>query len=205
MYQDSNGTGLEIVSANAQVCQPAVDHERLLYLGRELLIALGEDPDREGIADTPRRWANWWQEFIEYEPGKLNTVFSTLSADQMVIVSGMRVWSLCEHHLLPFWCDISIGYVANGSVLGLSKFARIAHKYAHRLQIQEQLTRQIADEVQHLTGTEDVAVLGRGEHLCMTMRGIREEALMTSSIMRGVFLHEASARSEFLSLIRDGK
>ncbi len=177
-----------------------VDYARVEAAARELLIAIGEDPTRPGIVDTPARYAKWWREFIEYEPGKTETVFESVSSDQLVVISGMRVWSLCEHHLLPFWCDISIGYIANNQVLGLSKFGRIAHAMAHRLQLQEQLTTQIADEVERVTGSGDIAVLGRGEHLCMSMRGIRTPALMTSSIMRGQFRHGGYLRDEFLRL-----
>lgn len=192
---------MAVVNSDAQVYRRGVDFDRLQWLGRELLIAIGEDPDREGVKDTPKRWAKWWRGFIEYEPGKIDTTFSSVTTDQMVVVSGMKVWSLCEHHLLPFWCNISVAYIATDYVLGLSKFARIAHKYAHRLQIQEQLTHQIADEIQQVTGSESVAVLGKGEHLCMTMRGIQTPALMTSSVMRGAFYDNASARQEFLSLV----
>jgi GTP cyclohydrolase I len=173
-------------------------------MGRDLLIALGENPDREGLEDTPRRWANWWQEFIEYDPGTTDTCFHNVTTDQMVVVSGIRVWSLCEHHLLPFWCDVSIGYIARDVVLGLSKFARIAHQYAHGLQLQERLCQQIADEVQRITHTSDVAVLVKGEHLCMSMRGIRTPGLMTSSVMSGIFREKNEARMEFLELVRSG-
>lgn len=182
-----------------------VDRAALLRIGRELLIALGEDPDREGLKDTPRRWADWWQEFIEYDPGRTDTCFHNVTTDQMVVVSGMRVWSVCEHHLLPFWCDVSIGYIANDRVLGLSKFARIAHQYAHSLQIQEQLCQQIANEVQHIAKTDSVAVIAQGEHLCMSMRGIRTQGLMTSSVMSGVFKSKSDARMEFLQLVRSSK
>lgn len=175
-----------------------VDHERLLWLGRELLLALGEDPEREGLRDTPKRFANWWREFIEYDPGDLGTTFASVTTGQLVVVSGMRVWSLCEHHLLPFWCDVSIAYLVQGKVLGLSKFARIAHKCAHRLQIQEQLVTQIADHVCALTAAEDVAVLARGEHLCMSMRGIQTPAILTSADMRGEFRQNPELRAEFL-------
>jgi GTP cyclohydrolase I len=113
----------------------------------------------------------------------------------------MRVTSLCEHHLLPFWCDVAIGYIPREKVLGLSKFARIAHKFAHRLQLQERLGQQIADEVSRITGTPDVAVVLKGEHLCMTARGIRTPGVMISSIMRGAFRSESEARLEFLRLI----
>ncbi|GCE16066.1 GTP cyclohydrolase I [Tengunoibacter tsumagoiensis] len=178
-----------------------VDYARLLELGRELLIAVGENPDREGLLDTPRRWADWWREFIEYDPGKTETIFNTASTDQMVCVSGMRVFSLCEHHLLPMWCDVSIGYIPDGKVLGLSKFARIAHQFAHQLQIQERLGQEIADEISRITGTSHVAVVLKGEHLCMTGRGIRTPGVMTSSVMRGVFREHYETRMEFLRLI----
>ena len=188
------------VDPDAQVHRGGVNYERLLWLGRELLSAIGEDPDRPGLQDTPRRWAQWWRAFVEYDAGKINTTFESVTTDQMDVVSGMKGWILCEHHLLPFWCNISVAYIATDRVLGLSKFARIAHKHSHRLQIQEQLTHQIADEIQQVTGSPDVAVLGKGEHLCMTMRGIETPAIMTSSVMRGMFRSDDRARSEFLSL-----
>ena len=178
-----------------------VDYPRLLALGRELLLAIGEDPDREGLRETPRRWADAWREFIEYDPGITETTFSSVSSEQLVCVSGIRVASLCEHHLLPFWCDVSIGYIPNAKVLGLSKFARIAHQFAHRLQLQEQLGEQIADEIRRITGTQNVAVVLKGEHYCMAARGIRMPGRMTSSVMRGVFRTESQTRMEFLRLI----
>jgi GTP cyclohydrolase I len=169
---------------------------------RELLVTIGEDPDREGLKDTPRRWANWWRDFSEYQDGNTDTVFVTEQRiDQMVVVAGMRVWSLCEHHLLPFYCDVSVGYIAAEQVLGLSKFGRIAHKFAHRLQVQERLVDDIATEVQRLTGTEDVAVLAVGEHLCMTMRGIRTPSKMVSSAVYGRFRSQQEVRAEFMKLV----
>ncbi|EFH82020.1 GTP cyclohydrolase I [Ktedonobacter racemifer] len=181
--------------------QKKVDYPRLLELGRELLIAIGEDPDREGLLDTPRRWADSWREFVEYDPGSTETCFSSASTDQMVCVSGMRVFSMCEHHLMPFWCDVAIGYIAGDKVLGLSKFARIAHQFAHKLQLQERIGHEIADEITRITGSPDVAVVLKGEHMCMTARGIRTPGVMTSSVMRGVFRSESEARLEFLRLI----
>jgi GTP cyclohydrolase IA len=175
--------------------------ERLQELCRELLIELGEDPDRPGIADTPRRWADWWLEFIEYKPGTIDTTFEQVTTDQIVIVGPMRVFSLCEHHLLPFWCDITVAYIAEDKVLGLSKFARIAHLYAHRLQLQERLTHQIADDVQRVTSSNDVMVVGRGQHLCMSMRGIKTDAIMANSVVRGRFRDLPALRAEALSLI----
>ena len=119
----------------------------------------------------------------------------------MVVVSGMRVWSMCQHHLLPFWADISIGYIATDRILGLSKFARIAQQYAHQLQLQEQLCHQIADAIERITRTPDVAVLAQGQHLCMVSRGVKTPAIMTTSIMRGVFRTDSQTRMEFLRLI----
>ena len=177
-----------------------VDYPRLLELGRELLVALGEDPDREGLLETPRRWADWWREFMEYDAGKTETTFSSVSTDQLVCVSGMRVFSLCEHHLLPMWCDVSIGYIPGDKVLGLSKFARIAHQFAHQLQIQERLGQQIADEICRITGSTHVAVMLKGEHLCMTGRGIRTPGTMTSSVMRGNFRSDRDLRMEFMQM-----
>jgi GTP cyclohydrolase IA len=138
---------------------------------------------------------------MEYDPGTTETTFASTSIDQIVCVSGLRMWSLCEHHLLPFWCDVSIGYAPDEKVLGLSKFARIAHQCAHRLQLQERLGQQIAEEISRITGTEDVAVVLKGEHYCMAARGIRTLGLMTSSTMRGVFRTHSETRMEFLRLI----
>lgn len=178
--------------------------QELCGIAKSLLIAIGEDPNRPGLQDTPRRFADWWLEFIRYEPGTLDTTFETTTTNQMVVVSPIRVWSLCEHHLLPFWGDVSIGYIARDRVLGLSKFARIAHKHAHSLQLQERLADQIANEINEVTGSNDVAVHIRGEHLCMTMRGIKTPAVMQTSVMRGVFFEKPEARQEFFSLIRLG-
>src|SRR5437764_8083444 len=188
-------------SAQVERIPKRVDYPRLLALGRELLLAIGEDPDREGLRETPRRWADAWREFIEYDTGTTETTFASVASDQMVCVSGIRVASLCEHHLLSFWCDISIGYIPNAKVLGLSKFARIAHQFAHRLQLQERLGEQIADEISRITGTQHVAVVLKGEHYCMAARGIRSPGLMTSSVMRGVFRTQSETRTEFLRLI----
>src|SRR5258708_19874510 len=133
----------------------------LEQLGRDLLLTLGENPDREGLVDTPRRWAAWWKEFIDYQPGTTDTTFESVTTDQMVVISGMRVYSMCEHHLMPFWCDISIGYVVRDKVLGLSKFARIAHESAHKLQLQERMVCEIATHVQTITPSPDISLLPR--------------------------------------------
>ena len=191
---------MAIERTDTQITRHIIDHGLLVQIGHELLIALGEDPDREGLKGTPTRWANSWREFIEYDAGNTDTTFEIITTDQMVVVTGIRVWSLCEHHLLPFWCDLSIGYIAKDRVLGLSKFARIAHRVAHRLQLQERLVHQIADEVARLTGSEDVAVLGIGEHSCMVMRGVRTPGKMKTSVVRGIFMDKPEARAEFMQM-----
>ena len=203
IHMDQNNVRLNgHCKSRVQQTEKKIDYPKLLELGRELLIAIGEDPDREGLLDTPRRWADWWREFIEYNPGATDTVFSSVSTDQMVCVSGLRVFSLCEHHLLPMWCDVAVGYIPTDRILGLSKFARIAQKCAHQLQLQERLGEQIADEISRLTTSENVAVVLKGEHLCMSSRGIRTPGVMTTSVMRGVFGKEYETRMEFLRLIQ---
>ncbi|WP_411139200.1 GTP cyclohydrolase I [Streptomyces sp. C10] len=172
-------------------------------VARQLLVEIGEDPEREGLRDTPARYARWWREFTQYEPGSVDTLFETTASGNLVGVSGISVWSLCEHHLLPFSCRFTIGYLPQEKMLGLSKFARIAHQHAHKLQTQEQLSQQIADDVERLTGSLDVAVIGRGEHLCMTMRGIRTPATMATAVWRGA-LKDSALRSELIALTNVG-
>jgi GTP cyclohydrolase IA len=181
-----------------------VDQSRLRHACNLILTAIGEKPMREGLRETPQRFAKMWAEFIEYEPGKTETTFAHESiADQMVCVSGMRVYSMCEHHILPFWCDVSVAYIPNGKIMGLSKFARIAKKFARRLQNQERLVSQIAEEIRRISGTDDVAVQASGQHLCMMMRGAETPATMHSSALTGVFLNpEGAARAEFTALTR---
>jgi GTP cyclohydrolase I len=133
-----------------------------------------------------------------YEPGKIEATFDTVTSGQLIQVSDIRVWSLCEHHLLPFWCDVSIAYIAHHRVVGLSKFARIAHDHAHRLQIQERLTADIADSVTTVSGSPDVAVFSSGEHLCMTIRGIRTAAKMYTSELRGAFQTDPEMRARLI-------
>jgi GTP cyclohydrolase I len=200
LLEEQQTSQMDTSSAYQAETPPTVDYEKLMSLGYEVLVALGEDPKREGLADTPRRWASWWREFIEYQPGTTDTSFEAVTSDQLVVISGMRVYSLCEHHLLPFWCDISIGYISNNQVLGLSKFARIAHQIAHRLQLQERIVHDIANEVQRVTESHDVAVLSSGVHMCMTMRGIKTDATVSSLVTRGTFKTDPTTRADFLRM-----
>jgi GTP cyclohydrolase I len=182
------------VDEGCRLCGEALVHAWLRWLG--------EDPGREGLKDTPRRVVDAWREFIDHDPGRLATAFEHSTVDQMVVVSGVRVWSVCEHHLLPFWCDLSMAYIPNGRVLGLSKLVRIAQAHAHRLNLQERLVANIADHIATLAEVEDVAVVGRGEHLCLTMRGAKSPHIMTTSDLRGRFRDDERARAEFLSLAK---
>jgi GTP cyclohydrolase I len=176
----------------------------LELIALNLLIAIGEDPARPGLQQTPTRWARWWMEFMDGDPGDAtgDTTFEDASTDQMVLVKGVRVWSLCEHHLLPFWCDLTMGYIPTGRVLGLSKFGRIARRAAGRLNVQERLVKTIADDLQRATGSTNVAVVGSGEHLCMVMRGAKQPHRMMTSEMRGAFRLDGPARQEFFALTR---
>ncbi|GAB2720332.1 GTP cyclohydrolase I [Kitasatospora kifunensis] len=177
------------------------EDDPLIHLAVRLLKEIGEDPDRDGLRETPERFARWWREFTNYDPGTVSTLFETTTSGQLVLVSGIEVWSLCEHHLLPFNCSISIAYRSTERLLGLSKFARIAHLHAHRLQLQERLVSDIAADIIRITGSQDVAVVGHGEHLCMTMRGIKTSARMTSSSIHGDFGRAGLARDELLTLL----
>lgn len=178
----------------------AVDVAKVEEACKLLLEAIGEDPSREGLRDTPARWGRWWKEFVDHPAGSVDTTFESKHVNQMVVVGPLRVWSLCEHHLLPFWCDVHIGYIPSGRVLGLSKFGRIARKVASRLQLQERLVDDIAVEVGIVAASPDVAVVARGEHTCMSMRGVRMSAMMTTSVVKGSFKESIAVRSEFLRL-----
>jgi len=177
---------------------------------RQLLIEIGEDPDREGLKETPRRVAQFWDEFINYRDGNMDTTFEALHADQMVVVSGIPTWSLCEHHLLPFSATVSVGYIPdapddNGKILGLSKIARVVHHCAHKLQTQEGLVDDVCCKLKELLGHPlGIAVVASGVHTCMTMRGIRTPGVMTTSKVTGVFKRQQEVREEFFALVKHG-
>lgn len=157
------------------------------------------------MSDTPRRVAKSDLEFHRYRDRSSMTTFPVQQVDQVVAVTGIEVWSMCAHHLLPFQATIAIGYIADEQVLGLSKFARIAQIEAHRPTSQEELVAGIADAVSSVTGSVDVAVTATGLHTCMTMRGVAaREARMTSSVTRGAFRNDPAARGEWLALLGRG-
>lgn len=182
--------------------RPAIDTDRISSLVGDLLLALGEDPAREGLVDTPRRVAAWWDAFLSPERAATATCFPEAHTDdQLVVVSGMSLWSLCEHHLLPMHLDVTAGYLPAAQVLGLSKFGRIARACAGRLQVQERFTRQVADRLAAATDSPDVAVAVRGTHLCMSMRGVRmEQARTTTLTCRGRLDGDTSLARRFLAL-----
>jgi GTP cyclohydrolase I len=166
-----------------------VDVPRLEAAYREVLLAIGEDPDREGLRDTPRRAAAAWQEFLDKtQAERLSATFTHQSAgNSYVLVHGIDCWSLCEHHLLPFRLTLAVAYLpTGGQVLGLSKLARIVAHHAHRLQLQERLCDEVADDLARYSGSPDIAVWAEGEHLCMSMRGVRATGARTvTEVLRG--------------------
>ena len=173
---------------------------------REILLGLGEDPEREGLRDTPKRAAKAMQYLCNgYEKSLHEIVNGALFAsdnDEMVIVKDIELYSLCEHHLLPFIGKAHVAYIPTGKVLGLSKVARIVDMYARRLQIQENLTRQIAEAIQSVTHAAGVAVVIEAKHMCMMMRGVeKQNSVMNTSVMLGAFRESTNTRQEFLQLI----
>ena len=173
---------------------------------RTLLTEIGEDIKREGLVDTPKRAAKAF-EFLtkgyneDVDIVVNNAIFET-DNDEMIIVKDIELYSLCEHHLLPFFGKCHVGYIPKGKIIGLSKIARIVDVYARRLQVQENLTKQIADAIGKYTQGLGVAVVIEAKHLCMMMRGVeKQNSVMTTSCMLGAFRDEDSTRSEFLNLI----
>ncbi|MCT1882331.1 GTP cyclohydrolase I FolE [Corynebacterium sanguinis] len=186
----------------------AFDRDRAEAAVRELLIAVGEDPDREGLAETPARVARAYEEVfagLHSEPTDVLEKTFAENHQELVLVRDIPIYSTCEHHLVPFFGTAHIAYIPgpDGKVTGLSKLARLADLYAKRPQVQERLTGQIADALVDKLDAQAVIVVIECEHLCMAMRGIRKPgAVTTTSAVRGGFQHNAASRAEVLSLIR---
>jgi len=185
----------------------AVSTQELL---RELLIRLGEDPDRDGLVRTPERM----QKSLEFltkgyrqdAASVLQGALFEVSYDEMVIVKDIEMFSLCEHHLLPFFGKVHVAYIPNGKVLGLSKIPRLVDIFARRLQVQERLTVQIAETIQEAIQPQGVGVVIEARHLCVMMRGVeKQHSAAVTSHMLGSFRNSDKTREEFLSLIRNGK
>lgn len=178
---------------------------RLRHSGIKVMLkALGEDPEREGLQETPRRVIKAWDELCrgyQMKPADFVTEFSSERYDEMVMVGPVRFFSMCEHHLLPFFGDAWVAYIPSKTILGLSKIPRIVEMYSRRLQNQERMTVQIAETMKTLTHARGAACLVRGQHFCMMARGVKQEAPhMTTSALRGVFRTQPTTRAEFLSL-----
>jgi GTP cyclohydrolase IA len=176
-------------------------------LVREMLVRLGENPEREGLSRTPERVQRSMEHltkgYREDPEGMLKSALFTVSYDEMVIVKDIEMFSLCEHHLLPFFGKVHVAYIPNGKVIGLSKLPRLVDIFSRRLQVQERLTTQIAETIQRVIEPQGVGVVIEARHLCMMMRGVEKQhsAAVTSSML-GAFREEQQTREEFLALIR---
>lgn len=176
-------------------------------LFKQILTSLGEDVDREGLRDTPERAASALRYLTKGYQDSLDDIINGAlfesDMNEMVIVKSIEMYSMCEHHLLPFLGKCHIGYIPDGKVLGLSKIARIIDYYARRLQIQERLTTEVANCISNITGARGVAVVIEAQHLCMMMRGVeKQNSIMTTSVMLGEMRNNPTSRMEFLNLIR---
>jgi GTP cyclohydrolase I len=189
---------------------PPFDQPRAEAAVRELLIAVGEDPDREGLRETPARVARAYKELLagmRLEAEDVLTTTFDLGHDEMILVRDIELWSMCEHHLVPFTGVAHIGYIPNqeGRITGLSKLARLVDVYAKRPQVQERLTTQIAGSLMNILEARGAIVVIEAEHLCMTMRGVRKPGSKTiTSAVRGI-MHQPATRSEAMSLIVGGR
>ena len=180
------------------------------HLYRELMVSIGEDPERDGLRDTPKRAAKAFQfltrGYQEDIDAVINNALFESDTKEMVIVRNIELYSMCEHHLLPFIGKAHVAYIPRDKVLGLSKVARVVDAFARRLQIQEKLTKQIADTIQKYTNALGVAVVIEAQHLCMMMRGVeKQNSVMTTSSVLGSFHHDEPTRLEFLHLLNRKK
>jgi GTP cyclohydrolase I len=181
-------------------------HPDIAPLVRDILAGLGEDPDREGLAKTPER-VEKAMKFLtrgyQQDPAEvLNSALFTVTYDEMVVVKDIDVYSLCEHHLLPFHGKAHVAYLPNGKVVGLSKIPRVVDIYARRLQVQERLTVEIAEAIQNAVKPRGVGVIIEAEHFCMMMRGVeKQNSVAVTSCMLGAFRDQQQTREEFLSLL----
>jgi GTP cyclohydrolase I len=182
-----------------------MDHEKIQQAVRMILEAVGEDPDREGLRDTPRRVAEMYEEIlagISQDAGHFLDVTFEEHHKEMVVLQNIPLHSLCEHHMLPFYGLVHIGYIPRGRIVGVSKLARLTDMLSRRLQVQERLTSQIADALMERLNPLGCGVVVVAQHMCMTMRGIqRPGSRMVTSAMRGLFRENPSTRSEFLAII----
>ena len=198
-----------MVETNAISIMPtkksAIDQKRIADAVREILLAIGEDPDREGVRETPSRVARMYHELfsgLHEDPTKYTKQFFSENYNEIVLVRDISFNSMCEHHLMPFMGKVHIGYIPDGRVIGLSKLARVIEVFSHRPQLQERLTSEIAELLYKELKAKAVAVVVEAEHTCMTLRGVKKPgSLCVTSALRGGFLKNPSSRAEILALI----
>ena len=186
------------------------NNNKIEKLIRELLTEIGEDPEREGIINTPKRVAKSWKFLADgYKQdiqSIINNAIFTEDYDEMVTIKDIDYFSLCEHHLLPFFGKVHVAYIPDGQIIGLSKIPRIVDMYSRRLQVQERMTHQIADTLSKILCPKGVGVVIEGEHMCMQMRGVeKQNSYATTSSMIGLFREDPRTRAEFLKIITKKK
>jgi GTP cyclohydrolase I len=206
MVEDCNDP---LAQAADLFCEEEMELDTIEDAVKDILVAVGENPDREGLVRTPHRVAKSYQELLagyRMDPKALiNEAVFHVAYDEMVIVRDIEFYSLCEHHMLPFIGRMHVAYVPTDKVIGLSKIPRIVDLFSKRLQVQERLTRQVADYIQTVLNPAGVAVVAEALHMCMMLRGVKKhDARMTTSTMLGVFKDEMSTRMEFLDNISRG-
>jgi GTP cyclohydrolase IA len=181
----------------------SINKKKIEKLVRQILIELGENPDREGLIGTPHRIAEMYEEIFSGYHMSSELEISFNEETDSIIARDIQFYSMCEHHILPFFGKIHIAYVPSGKVFGISKLARLVEKYSRRLQIQERLTKEIADEIMRM-GVKGVMVVAEGEHLCMRMRGVKNSGMITTVANRGI-VAKTDAREHLLALIYNTK
>lgn len=184
----------------------SVDKEKIEKAIRLLIEGIGEDPNREGLRDTPKRVAKMWEEFESYRNMNMTVFEEVGSYDEMVVVRDIQFYSICEHHLLPFFGKAHVAYIPDKKVCGLSKIVRIVNKFSYRPQVQERLTAEIAEYMEQELQPKGIAVVMEALHLCMAMRGVRNpESITVTSKLTGRFLECQKTREEFLNVINSHK
>jgi GTP cyclohydrolase IA len=176
-----------------------LNKKRIEKIIRQLLIEIGENPNREGLVDTPRRISDMYEEIFGGYTTDAQLDISFTEESDAIIAKDIHFYSMCEHHMLPFFGKVTMAYIPSGKVFGLSKLVRLVEKYSRRLQIQERLTKEIANEIMNM-GVKGVLVVAEGEHLCMKMRGVRNGSLIMTMAYRGV-LQQKELRENLLSLL----
>ena len=207
-FQSSHEAGTMPIPTTNEAINPQHDASGVAELTHDWLHLIGEDPAREGLLKTPERVEKAWRFLTGGYRQTLHEVAGdavfAAEGSEMVVVKDIEFYSMCEHHMLPFFGRAHIGYIPDAKILGLSKFARITDLYARRLQVQERLTTQIAEAVQELLDPKGVAVVLEGTHMCMAMRGVQKQNSSTSSsAMRGQFKDDSRTRAEFMSAVQD--